>query len=256
MAIKLATRELKTNPAHQLLRRIVIDLLLKAEDYAQAEAFIADWSWEEGTGQARQLRATLLLAQKNYAGAEQGLKAMLGENPEDVTSLHLLAAVYESTHRREEANQQYETILKIEPADVWANNNLGFSLALGNERLDDAHEMIRLALRQGGGAAAIVDSMGWVLYKQGRFGQAVAYLSRAVRLIDEPQGELLDHLGDAFYRLKEKSRASEAWKAALQAQTNGKQADADLVKRLQEKLNMVESKQVPPVSWSVVDRAD
>ncbi len=256
MAIELASRELTRNPDHRLLRETLIQVLLEREDYEQAEKLIADWLAEKGNGELRRLRAMVLLAEKNYAEAEQELQALIKENPEDVQSLHLLGAVYDSTGQRERANEQYETILKIEPNDVWANNNLGYSLAAANERLDDAEEMICLALRGAPAEAAIVDSMGWVLYKWGRFGQAAVYLSRAVRLTDEPEGELLEHLGDGYYRLKEKSRAVEAWKAGLQAELSDKHGDAKMVKRLQKKLKMLESKQRAPVAWSVVDQAE
>ena len=255
MAIELASTELQRNPGHPLLREMLIQVLLEIKDYEQAEKLIDQWLDEKGDRSVRRLRASLLLAKKNYDHAQQELKKLIREYPEDVQSLHLLGAVYELMGRTEQANEQYETILKIEPANLWANNNLGYSLALGNERLDDAQEMVRLALREGTAAPAIVDSMGWVLYKRGRFGQAVVYLSRAVRLTDEGQPELLDHLGDAYYRLQEQSRAVQAWKAALQAEQSNKQGDAEMVKRLQKKLNMVESKQRPAVSWSVVDQA-
>ncbi len=254
MAIELASRELARNPGHRLLRERLIQVLLEREDYEQAQKFIADWSAEEGDGEVRRLRAMVLLAEKNYAEAGRELQALIKENPEDVESLHLLGAVYDSTGQREQANEQYETILKIEPNDVWANNNLGYSLAAANERLDDSQEMISLALRGAPAEAAIADSMGWVLYKRGRFGQAAVYLARAVRLADEPQSELLEHLGDTYYRLKEKSRAAEAWKAGLQAELSDKHDDAKMVKRLQKKLKMVESNQRAPVAWSVVDQ--
>ena len=63
-------------------------------------------------------------------------------------------------------------------------------------------------------------------------------------------------MGDAYYRLYEKKRAVEAWKAGLQAELSKKQADTEMVKRLQKKLQMVESKQRPPVAWSIVDRLE
>lgn len=255
MASKLASKELKRNPDHPLLREALIRILLEKEDYKQAKKLIADWSAKQEQGKVGRLRAMVLLEEKNYVQAEQELRAMIKANPEDLESLRLLGTLYELTGKTEESNAQYEAILKIEPNDIWANNNLGYSLAEANERLDEAQEMIFLALRGGPSEATIADSMGWVLYKQGRFAQAVAYLARALRLTDEPQGELLEHLGDAYYRLKEQSRAVDAWNAGLQAELSEKQGDAKMVKRLQNKLKMVESEQIPPVAWSVVDRA-
>ena len=196
----------------------------------------------------------VLLAEKNYAEAEQELGTLIRENPKDVQSQYQLGVLYESMGQPDRANRQYETVLKIAPTDIWANNNLGYSLAVANERLDDAEAMISLALRGGPAEATIVDSMGWVLYKRGRFAQAEVYLSRAVRLADEPKGELQDHLGDTFYRLKENSKAVEAWQVGLRAELSAKGGDAKMVKSLQNKLQMVESKQRAAVAWSVVDQ--
>ena len=254
MSVKLASRELKSNPNHHLLRETLIQVLLEKKDYKRVKKFMADWSTEQNQSHMKRLRTMVLLEEKNYPKAQYELQSLIRENPDDVTSLHLLGAIYESTGKTEQANEQYETILKINPNDVWANNNLGYALAQANERLADAQEMIFLALRGGPSEATIADSMGWVLYKQGRFAKATGYLARAVRLTDEPRGEVLEHLGDAFYRLKENSRAVEAWKAGLHAEQSNEHGDARMLKRLQKKLKMVESKQRPPVAWSVVDQ--
>jgi tetratricopeptide (TPR) repeat protein len=113
--------------------------------------------------------------------------------------------------------------------------------------------MIRSALRFGGPDSAVVDSMGWVYYKRGRFGQAMLYVSRALRLHDEPDAEGLDHLGDIYYRLNEPDQAVGAWQRALTAAEDADSHDQQRLKRLQKKLKLVESDQRLPVAFSVVD---
>src|SRR5205823_14146647 len=100
-----------------------------------------------------------------------------------------------------------------------------------NKKLDEAERMIRKALdldRQQRNSkdalsldadrdnAAYVDSLGWVLFRRGRFKEAVAELEKAVKLPDGAHDPTVwDHLGDAYIRLKEKTKAAGAWKKAL-----------------------------------------
>ena len=57
------------------------------------------------------------------------------------------------------------------------------------------------------------DSLGWVFYRLGRFPEAVAELEKAV---DEkqPDGTVLDHLGDAYEKLGRRKQAVAAWQRA------------------------------------------
>jgi Flp pilus assembly protein TadD len=60
------------------------------------------------------------------------------------------------------------------------------------------------------------DSLGWVLYRLGRFPEAVAELDRAVQG-DQPDGVVLDHLGDACHKAGQRERAVAAWQRAAKA---------------------------------------
>ena len=60
----------------------------------------------------------------------------------------------------------------------------------------------------------IVDSLGWVYYRLGRFEEAVEQLERAVEL--KPADPVInDHLGDAYWRVGRKREAIVQWKRAL-----------------------------------------
>ena len=47
-------------------------------------------------------------------------------------------------------------------------NALGYTLADRTDRISEAEKLIRRALRYDPQSPAIIDSLGWVLYKQGK----------------------------------------------------------------------------------------
>ncbi len=76
----------------------------------------------------------------------------------------------------------------------------------------------------------IVDSLGWVLYRTGKFQEAVPVLERAVELQPEDP-VLLDHLGDAYWRVGRILEATFQWRRAL-----GNKPDAEVKANLERKL--------------------
>ena len=63
---------------------------------------------------------------------------------------------------------------------------------------------------------AIIDSMGWVLYKLGDYSAARDYLERAYRLEQDP--EIAAHLVDVRWQLGERDSALELLRAVARAQ--------------------------------------
>jgi tetratricopeptide (TPR) repeat protein len=65
-------------------------------------------------------------------------------------------------------------------------------------------------------SAAYLDSMGWVLFKQKKYKEALPYLQKAAA--DEEDGshlEIWDHLGDVYMALDKKKEAIDAWQKGL-----------------------------------------
>ena len=60
------------------------------------------------------------------------------------------------------------------------------------------------------------DSLGWVFYRLGRFGEAMAELEKAAAG-DDPDAVILDHLGDAYLKANQVEKAKNAWERAVKA---------------------------------------
>ncbi len=59
--------------------------------------------------------------------------------------------------------------------------------------------MIQQAVDADPGNEAYLDSLGWAYFQMGRFAEAVVELQKAVAAGgDEPDGVILEHLGDAY----------------------------------------------------------
>ena len=87
--------------------------------------------------------------------------------------------------------------------------------------------------------AAYVDSLGWVLFRRGKIEEARKELERAVKLDEEGDPVIFDHLGDVYLRLRMRPEASRAWQRALELYRLGVRKDDERVRDLQRKINQV-----------------
>jgi tetratricopeptide (TPR) repeat protein len=112
------------------------------------------------------------------------------------------------------AEECLESVLDEFPDDAGALNDLGYLWADQNKHLERAERMIRKAVVAEPDNKAYRDSLGWALFRLGKYDQAVAELEKA---IDEkkPDGVVFDHLGDAYQKLGKRDKAVEAWNKAV-----------------------------------------
>jgi predicted negative regulator of RcsB-dependent stress response len=58
-----------------------------------------------------------------------------------------------------------------------------------------------------------MDSMGWVLFRQGKGGEGLKYLQRAYSI--RPDAEIAAHLGEVLWALGRRDEARKVWDEAL-----------------------------------------
>lgn len=179
----------------------------------------------------RLLRVRILTQAERYPQAEKESLALLKEHvlPGEAMEIHyVLSNVYNSWKKTAECEEQLQAVLKIDPSNATANNDLGYIWADQGKNLEQAEAMIRKALdldRQqrkrlpGGNAAkdnaAYVDSLGWVLFRRGQIAEARRELERAAELPDGDDPVIWEHLGDVYQQLQMMSQARRAWEKAV-----------------------------------------
>ena len=104
--------------------------------------------------------------------------------------------------------------LALEPDQPNVLNYLGYSLVDRNVKLEEALEMIRKAVAARPDDGYIRDSLGWALYRMGRYDEAVKHMERAVELT-ATDPIINDHLGDVYWAVGRHREAQVQWQRAL-----------------------------------------
>ena len=126
--------------------------------------------------------------------------------------------------------------LRLTPDDPTVANDLGYLWADRGVRLGEAEALIRRALAADPENSATLDSLGWVLFKQGRLEEAKAPLLKAGKLSKNGDGTIWSHLGDLWNALGETQAARDAWRSALQRANTAEVKDERLIESLKAKL--------------------
>lgn len=133
--------------------------------------------------------------------------------PDNADLLYARAMLAVSMDQIAQLERDLRLILVGNPDHVDALNALGYTLADRTERFDAAQAFIERALQLRPDDPAILDSMGWVLYRKGQSERAEPYLRRALE-----QGfdaEIAAHLGEVLWSLGRRDEAKEVWQHAL-----------------------------------------
>lgn len=125
------------------------------------------------------------------------------------------------------AEADFRRALELNPDQPNVLNYLGYSLVEQRRSLDEALDMIERAVAARPDSGFIVDSLGWVYYRLGRFDEAVAPLERAVEL-EATDPIINDHLGDAYWIVGREREAQFQWERALSFEPE--EADAERIR--------------------------
>ncbi len=146
-----------------------------------------------------------------------------------------LSNVFVAQHDNDRAIECLQQVLDEFPDDAGGLNDLGYLWANLGKHLALAHGMIQRAVDQEPENAAYRDSLGWVLFREGRLAEALPELEKAVALQTDPA--VLDHLGDAYRTAGQPDRAKDAWLRALAAFQ--KSGDPDDIKKVEDKIKSI-----------------
>jgi len=118
------------------------------------------------------------------------------------------------------AIEQYESLLPKMPSNTVILNNLAYMLADGDMRLEEALEYAERAHRIKPNDPGLLDTYAYVLYKNGKYDQAVEYLQSAKQLYEQEAvsapAEVYEHLGMIKEKLGANLEAVAAYKQALE----------------------------------------
>jgi len=141
--------------------------------------------------------------------------ALYGDPMQDQWFLYYARAIcFERLDEWPKAEADFRQALDLNPGQPSVLNYLGYSLVEQKMKLDEALAMIEQAVAERPESGYIVDSLGWVLYRLGRYDDAIVHMERAAELM--PVDPVVnDHLGDVLWAVGRKREAEFQWQRAL-----------------------------------------
>ena len=133
------------------------------------------------------------------------LESALSKQPDNTELLYETALTSERLGKTDVLEKHLKHLLEIKPDHAHALNALGYSFAERNIRLNEAHQLITHALSLAPQDPFIMDSMGWVLYRQGKLNEALTTLETAYKIKADP--EIAAHIGEVLWALNRKDEA-------------------------------------------------
>ncbi len=140
------------------------------------------------------------------------LETALTSQPDNPELLYETALNAERIGQPEILETHLRHLLKLVPDHAHALNALGYSLADRNIRLPEARELITKALSLMPDDAFIMDSLGWVLFRQGELPESLKTLEKAYSIKADP--EIAAHIGEVLWAMERKDDAQRILKDA------------------------------------------
>jgi len=201
------------------LRRAI--LLAARGDLQQARALLVDVRRNpqpEITEQAWLIEGQMLAESGDNQQALEVLSEALTQLPGSSALLYARAMAAVNQEQLALAEQDLRTIIQSDPENAVALNALGYTLSDTTDRQREALRLIETALALEPENPAILDSMGWVLFKLGRAEEGLPYLREAAEA--EPHPEIVAHLVEALWTLDRRDEAR-AWVARTRDEMAG-----------------------------------
>ncbi|EIC31001.1 hypothetical protein Metal_3338 [Methylomicrobium album BG8] len=159
------------------------------------------------------MKAELLNQQKRYQDAYDELSAALAEQPDSKELLYTRALVAERIGKLDVLEADLKKILAQYPDNAEALNALGYTLLSFPSRLSEAESYLLRALKLQPDEPVILDSYGWLLFKQGKTEQALRYLEQAYA--KQKENEIAAHLAEVLWVLGRKEDAKKLFDRAF-----------------------------------------
>jgi tetratricopeptide (TPR) repeat protein len=180
------------------------DILMAQERYADAAR-----AYEKAVaiGQSGVLIAKLFTAQTRLGNTKQAdaiLQRWLKDHPDDIGALQFLAAEYMKKGQNKPAIKQYQLVLKKDPKNQLALNNLAnlYQQEGDSRALDTAEAAFKLNPE----SSVIADTLGWMLVEKGNTARGLTLLESAAAR--EPKNlEIRYHLVAALAKSGDKAKA-------------------------------------------------
>jgi tetratricopeptide (TPR) repeat protein len=190
------------------------------------------------------LKGDILRGEQRYSEAAEAYDKAIARVPpaerNDWSLFYNRGVALERAHMWDRAQPDLERALDLAPNEPYVLNYMAYSWTERGENLPRARAMLERAAAERPTDGSIIDSLGWVMLRQGDVAVAVKQLERAAELMPE-DATINGHLGDAYAAAGRKLEAQYQWRLALSFKP-----DPEDVPKLEAKLRGVDQAQGEP----------
>lgn len=186
------------------------------------------------------LMSEMYANRKDFVSAEKAVNEALRLHPDNESAAFQQAYLQEMQGNRRKAMELMEKFTVRYPDNALALNYVGYNLADSNRELDKAYRLIRRAVELEPDTDFILDSLAWVLFRQGKLDEAWEQIQKALDASgkDGPRDPaMLEHYGDIAAARKDADSARKGWQQAMELfEQLGYPEDASRVRQKLEQL--------------------
>ena len=208
-------------------------LLHKAKGLAEAQVWL-DSLLDKATMPEQKVTALMAKGQLLHDAGEyqQAIDTFnkaeeFGSKKRDI--LYARALSYDRMGNVVQAEKDLREVVALDSKDADALNALGYMLAVSTTRYQDAYDLIKQALDLRPDSPAVMDSMGWIMFKKGDAKGAEEWLAKAYDKMPDP--EIAAHLIEVLAVNGKRDEARKLFKEMIAKYPDDKQL-ADVKQRV------------------------
>lgn len=141
------------------------------------------------------------------------IRAEKGDMPRLIRAYLNLALAYDMLGMKKNSRLAYAMLLRLDPHNSIAMNNLAYMLAEEGVNLRKAWRLAVNAVMLDPENGVYLDTLGWVNFKLGNYDRARLILEKVVD-IGFIEADIYEHLGEVYRRLGKKAKAREMFERA------------------------------------------
>jgi tetratricopeptide (TPR) repeat protein len=157
--------------------------------------------------------ATLVRDSGDVAGAFAIVDAALKKDPSSILLRYERGMLAERSGRMAVFEQSMREVIKRDPKYAQAYNALGFTYADRNIHLKESRVLLEKALSLSPNDPFILDSMGWLYYREKNYPVALEFLNKAASLRLDP--EIIEHQVVVLKAMGRDEEAARVWRVGL-----------------------------------------
>lgn len=234
----------KVSPASQYYGESIVHMayLLKQKNEINKALSIVDGAINEKPDQVNLyvMKASLLDDLQIYKNAISTLELAKEKFPQNAQVQFYLGTLHDKVGNKNQMVSSMKRVIELEPDHIQGLNYLAFTWAEDGKNLDLAENLARRAVQLDPQDGFVLDTLGWVLYKQGKYAESIQVLESAHNKMPKI-GVIAEHLGDAYSKKILLEKAKGMYQKALENETDDKK-----INDLQGKISAINDQKLNP----------